>query len=221
MQHRQRHRVQTTAKNTFWNLSPADVLVGLHGRVAGLPGAEAERRLRSRGPNLLRPRRHSGVLWLFGSQFKSPLVLLLLFAASLSFFLHEHIEACIILSIVSASGLLGFWQEHRATRAVEGLLALVQIKVMVLRDGQQVEVPCEQVVPGDLVVLNAGDVVPGDCRLIESKNLFVDEAVLTGETFPLRSSCPRSRCRLRSPGAQTACSWARTSSAARPQRSWL
>src|SRR5205085_2079795 len=67
----------------------------------------------------------------------------------------------------------------------EGLLALVQIKVMVLRDGQQVEVPCEQVVPGDLVVLNAGDVVPGDCRLIESKNLFVDEAVLTGETFPV------------------------------------
>jgi cation transport ATPase len=90
-----------------------------------------------------------------------------------------------ILFIVLASGLLGFWQEYRATNAVQRLVALVQVKATVLRDYRPQEIPIEEVVPGDIVALKAGDVIPGDCLMLESRDLFVDEAVLTGETYPV------------------------------------
>ena len=86
------------------------------------------------------------------------------------------------------SGLLGFWQEHSATNAVEKLLAIVQIKAAVLRDGKEQEIFVEDIVAGDIVILNAGDIVPGDCLLLESKDIFVDEAMLTGETFPVEKA---------------------------------
>ena len=98
------------------------------------------------------------------------------------------VDASIILTIVVISGLLGFWQEHSASNAVEKLLAIVQIKAAVLRDGNQQEIPVEDIVPGDIVILNAGDIVPGDCLLLESKDVFVDEAMLTGETFPVEKA---------------------------------
>jgi Mg2+-importing ATPase len=97
-------------------------------------------------------------------------------------------DTAIILAIVLASGLLGFWQERGANHAVEQLLAIVQIKAAVLRDGKEVEVPVETIVPGDIVVLNAGDVVPGDCLLQTSRDLYVDEAALTGETYPVEKA---------------------------------
>ena len=122
------------------------------------------------------------------AQFKSPLILILLFATGLSFFLHDPVNALIILTIVLVSGLLGFWQEHSATNAVEQLLAMVQIKATVLRDGDPHEIPVEEIVPGDIVILNAGDIAPGDCLVDESKDLFVDEATLTGETYPVEKS---------------------------------
>ena len=128
------------------------------------------------------------MLTLLLAQFKSPLILLLLFATGLSFFLHDPVNALIILTIVLVSGLLGFWQEHGATNAVEQLLAMVQIKATVLRDGSPYEIPVEEIVPGDIVILNAGDIVPGDCLIDESKDLFVDEATLTGETYPVEKS---------------------------------
>jgi Mg2+-importing ATPase len=106
----------------------------------------------------------------------------------LSVFLHDPADALIILLIVLVSGLLGFWQEYSASNAVDKLLAIVQIKTAVLRDGSQQEIPVEDVVPGDIVIFNAGDIVPGDCLLIESKDLFVDEAMLTGETFPVEKA---------------------------------
>jgi P-type Mg2+ transporter len=128
------------------------------------------------------------VLTLLLAQFKSPLILILLFATGLSFFLHDPVNAFIILTIVLVSGLLGFWQEHSATNAVQKLLAIVQIKAAVLRDGSRTEIPIEEIVPGDIVILNAGDIVPADCLVDESKDLFVDEATLTGETYPVEKS---------------------------------
>jgi Mg2+-importing ATPase len=154
----------------------------------GLSPEEAGRRLSQYGPNLLKPPTRSGPLWLLLGQFKSPIILILFFAAGLSFYLGDHADAEIILAIVLVSGLLGFWQEHGAASAVAKLLVAVQTKAQVLRGGAAAEVPLEQVVPGDIVVLSAGSSVPGDCRVIESRDLFVDEATLTGETYPAEKS---------------------------------
>ena len=103
----------------------------------------------------------------------------------MSFFLRDPVDATIILIIVFGSGLLGFWQENSASNAMEKLLSIVQIRSAVLRDGNAKEIPVEEIVPGDIVVLKAGDIVPGDGQIQESKDLFVDEAMLTGETFPV------------------------------------
>jgi len=100
-------------------------------------------------------------------------------------FLRDASDASIIMTIVFVSGLLGFWQERGAADAVEKLLAIVQVRAAVLRDGKEQEFSVEEIVPGDIVVLNAGDVIPGDCLILESRDLFVDEAALTGETYPV------------------------------------
>jgi Mg2+-importing ATPase len=168
----------------FWSIPFTEILQKLESNKDGLTSDGATQRLASYGANILKPRKRSDVLTLLLGQFKSPIILILFFATGLSFFLHDPVDAIIILSIVLVSGLLGFWQERGATNAVEKLLSIVQIKASVLRDGSSKEVPVEQIVPGDIVVLNAGDVIPGDALLQESKDLFVDEAVLTGETFP-------------------------------------
>ena len=154
----------------------------------GLTGDEARQRLVRHGSNLLKPPKRTDVVTLLLAQFKSPLILLLFFATGLSFFLHDPVDAFIILTIVLVSGLLGFWQERGAANAVEKLLAIVQIKASVLRDGGPKDIPVEGIVPGDIVILGAGDIVPGDCLILESKDLFVDEAMLTGETFPVEKT---------------------------------
>ena len=168
----------------FWSIPQAEVLAGLDTRQKGLESAEARRRLINYGANLLKPPKRSDTFALLISQFKSPIILTLIFAAVLSFFLQDHVDAAIILFIVLVSGLLGFWQERGAADAVEKLLSIVRIKTTVLRDGSPDDVPTEDVVPGDIVILNAGDAIPADCLILESKDLFVDEATLTGETYP-------------------------------------
>ena len=170
--------------SAFWSVSVAETLQQLGAAKEGLGTEDARQRLARYGSNLVKPQARSNALMLLLGQFKSPIVLLLLFATALSFFLHDPVNALIILAIVLASGLLGFWQENSASNAVEKLLAIVQIKATVLRDGKPQDVPVEEIVPGDIVLLNAGDLVPGDCLIDESNDLFVDEATLTGETFP-------------------------------------
>jgi Mg2+-importing ATPase len=169
----------------FWSISVNEMLQNLEAKKEGLTSEEAQKRLILYGSNLLKPKKRTDVFTLLISQFKSPIILILFFATGLSFFLHDKVDALIILVIVLASGLLGFWQEHGASNAVEKLLSIVQIKVSVMRDGITKEVPLEQIVPGDIVTLNAGDIIPGDGLVQESKDLFVDEAMLTGETFPV------------------------------------
>jgi Mg2+-importing ATPase len=115
-------------------------------------------------------------------------VLILIFAAALSFFLGEKADTVIILGIVLVSGLLGFIQEKGAVDAVDKLMSIIEIKATVYRDGKETDIPIDEVVPGDVVALNAGDAIPGDCAIIESKDLFVDEAVLTGETYPVEKA---------------------------------
>jgi len=176
----------------FWSLTPAELFRRLETSECGVGSVEARARLARLGANVPRLRWRAGTVALLLSQFTSPIVLILLFAVCLAFFLGQHTDALIILTIVLGSGLLGFWQERGAAGAVEALLARVRIKATVVRDGKQVEVPVEEVVPGDVAVLNAGDLIPGDCLILESKDLYVDEATMTGETFPVeKAPCPR------------------------------
>ncbi len=177
-----------TLPDAFWSLTAAELEERLQTSREGLTEEEARRRLERFGANILKPRRHAGAFRLLLSQYKSPIILLLLFACLLSFALQDHLDASIILAIILASGLLSFWQEYGANQATAKLLALVRLRATVCRQGPPEEIPVEDIVPGDVVLLKAGDVIPGDCLLLESKDLFVDEAALTGETFPVEKA---------------------------------
>ncbi len=168
----------------FWSISVPELLERLRTTPEGLTSDEARQRLIRFGANLLKPRKRTDALTLFLAQFKSPIILILLFAAGLSFFLQDPTDAVIILVIVLASGLLGFWQERGAADAIQKLLAIVQTRADVLRDGSPKEIPADEIVPGDIILLKAGDAIPGDCLILESQDLFANEAALTGETYP-------------------------------------
>jgi Mg2+-importing ATPase len=168
----------------FWS-EPTDALLArLRTTPGGLDGVQAALRSAAAAARRPRPDRH-GVGALFVEQLRSPIVLLLLVAAVLSFGLGDAQDGSIILVIVLASAGLGVWQEHDAADAVRSLLATVRTTATVLRDGRPCEVPIADVVVGDVVTLSAGDAVPGDARLLETHDLHVVEAALTGETFPV------------------------------------
>jgi Mg2+-importing ATPase len=114
----------------------------------------------------------------------SPLPILLLILCAVSWMVGETKGALVIGSMVFLSITLAFIQEHRSTRAAEKLKELVSIKITVMRHGELIDIPMREVVPGDLVNLSAGDIIPGDLRLIETKDLFVDQSSLTGEAIP-------------------------------------
>jgi len=171
--------------HTFWSVPPAAVLDALQSSSLGLAADTAAERLARVGPNVLGKRKRYTTLTLMLRQVTSPLVLLLIAAALISFALDERTDAIIILSIVGVSALLSFWQEHGAAKAVEKLLATVGIKATVLRDGRQTEIAVDELVPGDVVLLSAGSSIPADCLLLAAQDLFVDESALTGESFPV------------------------------------
>lgn len=172
----------------FWSLATGQALSELGSDPGGLSADEAEKRLETYGPNKLQAAEKAGDLKLILAQFKSPIILILIFAAGLSFFLDDKTDAIIILSIVAISGLLGFWQERGAAGAVAKLLKMVEAKGTAVRDGQEVHIPLDEFVPGDVTVLSAGCGIPGDCLILESRDLFANEAPLTGETYPVEKS---------------------------------
>jgi Mg2+-importing ATPase len=175
---------QRQPRHAFWSVAAEELKRQLGAGPGGLAGVEARRRIKRYGPNHLKPVKRADTLTLLLAQFGSPLIIILLLAAALSFFFRETTDAVIIIAIVLLSGLLGFWQEKRAADAVAKLLAVVRVNVQVLRDGSPREVALEEVVPGDVLLLSAGDIIPADCLILESKDLYVDEAALTGESFP-------------------------------------
>lgn len=169
----------------FWSVELEDELRRLASGPRGLSGVEARRRL---GVRALAPSPRFNHLVLLLSQFKSPIVLILVAAAGLSAAAGQTTDASIILAIVLGSGLVGFWQERGAADAVEALLARVRVTAAVLRDDSETEVPAEELVPGDVVLLNAGDIIPADGLVFEATDLHLDEATLTGETYPVEKS---------------------------------
>ena len=151
-------------------------------RPTGLDGGEAARRLHAHGPNELQAQTsHSAWQTLF-AQFQNALILILLSATVVSGFLGHTLEAVVITVIVLFAVLLGFIQEHRASRALDALKKMAAPTAHALRDGEETALPARDLVPGDVVLLRAGDRVPADTRVIEAVNLTVDEAALTGES---------------------------------------
>lgn len=167
----------------FHALSIERVFSRLETNSGGLTSTEARRRLSQSGPNELRGARRVSPWEILFEQFKNVLIIILLIATLLSFFLGHQLEAVAIAVIVLFAVVLGFIQEYRAERAVEALREMAAPTATALRDGQEREIPARELVPGDIILLTAGDKVPADARLIDVFNLQVEESALTGESL--------------------------------------
>jgi len=169
-----------------WHTLPADEVLGaLESSSTGLSEAEAKQRLQVYGPNSLPRAKSEGVLTLLWRQLNNPLIYVLLGATTLSLALGKVVDALVVLGAVVLNTLIGFLQEYRAGRAIEALVDMVPETATVIRGGQRKRVLASELVPGDVVALGSGDKVPADMRLLELRNLKVDEAPLTGESVPV------------------------------------
>ena len=178
------HNSIQNATANYWSLEPKQLLTLLHSSTEGLQPSDAEQRLKQYGLNTIGAQQKATAFRLLLSQFKSPLVLILIVAAIISGVLGEWVDTIIVLVIVLSSTLLGFVQEYAAGNAVEKLRSQVTLKTNVLRGGKATMIPSERVVPGDVVILSAGSLIPADGVVLEADDFFVNQAVLTGETFP-------------------------------------
>jgi Ca2+-transporting ATPase len=171
--------------NNWHTRTKEEVLAHLSSSAKGLTEAEAQVRLKKHGPNALAEKRQKNPFKMLLRQFTETMVVILIVAALLSFFLGKTTEAVAILAIVLLFGFLGFFQEYRAERAMAALNRMVVPRVRVRRGGSVREMPAKALVPGDIVELEAGNVVPADLRVLEAYNLKVQEAALTGESEPV------------------------------------
>jgi ATPase, P-type (transporting), HAD superfamily, subfamily IC len=168
------------------SLAAHEVVLILEGDLErGLAEPEARRRLERYGPNVLPRAGTAGPLVRLLRQFHHPLIYVLLVAGLVTILLRDFVDAAVILVVVLVNAVVGFIQESRATAALEGLRAMVRTRARVIRDGAVTEVPSAELVPGDLVLLEAGDKVPADLRLVRCAELRADESALTGESVPV------------------------------------
>jgi Ca2+-transporting ATPase len=169
-----------------WTRSAAEALTDLQvDPLLGLSTRDAVNRRRRFGPNLLQAAKRRSVLSILAEQFKSVVVLLLLAAGVLAFLFADFAEGLAIFAVVVINGSIGFVTEWRAVRSMEALSRLGSVKTVVMRDGNVQELPAGQLVPGDIVILEGGDIVTADMRLIEAAKLQADESTLTGESLPV------------------------------------
>ena len=159
-----------------------EALAGLASTPQGLSGEEAARRLAAHGPNRLPPPKKRGPLLRFLAQFHNVLIYVLLAAVAVTAALGHWVDSGVILGVVLANTIIGFFQEGKAESALDAIRNMLSLNAAVLRDGRRREIPAEALVPGDIVFLASGDKVPADLRLIEARSLRVDEAALTGES---------------------------------------
>lgn len=175
-----------TVDEVKWHsLELDEVFEKLRSTPNGLSSEEASKRLEEYGFNEIVVEKKVSPWMIFLGQFKSPLIILLLVATGLSMVIGELVDATIIIAVVVASAVLGFYEEYRAERALEALKKMTAPMARVLRDGKVVMIKAREVVPGDVLLLEAGDRVASDARLVESVSLRADEASLTGESTPV------------------------------------
>jgi Mg2+-importing ATPase len=170
------------------SLSADEFLNRLGTSATGLTVEETERRLEVYGTNEIVSKRKRSVFLEFLSHFRSPVTIILIIAAIISGFLGEPLNTVIIVSIVLVSVSLDFTQEYRAGRAAEALIKKVATTATALRNGTRQDIAISQLVPGDVVLLSAGDIVPADARVISARDFFVDQSALTGESFPVEKT---------------------------------
>ena len=151
----------------------------------GLSGPEIEKRLKEYGYNELKKEERVSPFTLFVNQFKNVLIIILLIAVVLSFLVGEAVDSIFILVIVVFCAVLGFIQEYRAEKALDALKKMLSPTITVLREGREEEVPSTELVPGDVLIIEAGDKIPADARIVEAHAMRCDEASLTGESLPV------------------------------------
>ncbi|HXK70285.1 MAG TPA: HAD-IC family P-type ATPase, partial [Caldisericia bacterium] len=170
----------------FYKLSGIETAEKLSTNIElGLSEEEAKKRLKKYGPNKISEEKGKSPFSIFISQFQSILIIILIVASIVSFFLGDTVESIAILFVVVLNAILGFVQEYRADQSVKALKELVSPVAKVIRDGKRKEIPQEEVTVGDIVILDSGDKIPADLRIIESARLQIDESILTGESITI------------------------------------
>lgn len=170
----------------MWHTKSNDVIMQelATNQSAGLTSEEARKRLDRYGPNKLKGKPKKSLFALFFAQLKDALIYVLLGAAVVTLIVGEYVDAIIILSVIMLNAVIGVFQENKAEKAIEALQQMSTPRALVRRDGEVKEIPSEQIVPGDIVILDAGRYIPADLRLLESANLQIEESALTGESVP-------------------------------------
>jgi Ca2+-transporting ATPase len=173
------------SKKPFWMLPVTEVLQLLHTSEQGLTTKEAERRIELYGPNLIEERKRPGKLSVFARQFRNPLIFLLLISGGITIALRDYHDAIFILIAAFFNAGLGFYQESKAQDALAHLDTYLAKRVRVIREGVEVEIDSERLVPGDIIRVAMGNRVPADARLLQSNDIEVDQSILTGESMPV------------------------------------
>ena len=176
------------APANYWSLTSAALHTALAAPSGGLGQQEAAARLARNGANVLEEQHRFSALGLLLAQFKSPLVIILIVAATISALVSEWMDAAVVVTVVLGSTLLGFAQEFAAGNAIAKLRAQITVKTRVLRDGLAQSLASSEVVVGDVVLLEAGSLIPADGVVCEARDFFVNQAVLTGESFPVEKT---------------------------------
>lgn len=180
------HPVKRGVRVNYYAVKESEVLQQLQSSPFGLSQSEAEARLKQYGPNELKKEKGISPVKMFLQQFNSSIVFLLLAAVIISLILHEKLDAIVIAAILVINTFLGFFQEYRAERAIEALKKMASPHAVVIRDNKQIKIDSKLLVPGDIIILESGDKVPADSRLLETYSLHAQEAALTGESQPVR-----------------------------------
>ena len=181
--------VDAVPDDSYWSRDASDLATALGSGVGGLTADRATQQLAAFGSNSVEDAPRLSALRLLLRQFESPLVLILAFAAAISLILQQWVDAGIILAIVLGSSLLSFFQEYRASTAVEELKKRLALTAQVLRDGAEQALPVNLIVPGDVILLSAGNLIPADGVVIEAQDFLVSEVqhdgrVLSGRETP-------------------------------------
>ena len=167
----------------WYKIENDNILIELNSNIEGLSNKEAQKRLKENGLNILPRKKNNSIFKIFFSEFLDPIVLMLILAITFSFIVGEVVDAIVIIFIILVDALMATYQEWKANKSAEALQDLIKVKVKVLRDNKKMEIDSSELVVGDIVIVESGNKISADARIIESRNLTVNESILTGESI--------------------------------------